>query len=101
MGWWHEPATKASRDAAAATRMNDFHIGWSVYSGSVKAVVDMVFETQLLHYLCRQVLTVHALSGQVHASSGVWGLPSGHEEEGGRTVAVLNSRAVEELVRII
>lgn len=31
LGWWHEPATKASRDAAAATRMNDFHIGWFMH----------------------------------------------------------------------
>ncbi|XP_025803864.1 beta-glucosidase 32-like isoform X2 [Panicum hallii] len=28
LGWWHEPATNTSRDAAAASRMNDFHIGW-------------------------------------------------------------------------
>ncbi|XP_037442612.1 beta-glucosidase 32-like isoform X1 [Triticum dicoccoides] len=28
LGWWHEPATNSSQDAAAATRMNDFHIGW-------------------------------------------------------------------------
>jgi beta-glucosidase len=35
LGWWHEPATNTSQDAAAATRMNDFHIGWSVYSLSI------------------------------------------------------------------
>lgn len=31
LGWWHEPATNSSRDAAAAMRMNDFHIGWFVH----------------------------------------------------------------------
>ena len=29
LGWWHEPATDTPQDAAAAARMNDFHIGWS------------------------------------------------------------------------
>ncbi|KAL6846783.1 hypothetical protein ACP4OV_024231 [Aristida adscensionis] len=28
LGWWHEPATNTSQDAAAAMRMNDFHLGW-------------------------------------------------------------------------
>ncbi|VAI19665.1 unnamed protein product [Triticum turgidum subsp. durum] len=28
--WWHEPATQAPEDIAAAARMNDFHIGWYV-----------------------------------------------------------------------
>uniref|UniRef100_A0ACD5XXE9 Uncharacterized protein n=1 Tax=Avena sativa TaxID=4498 RepID=A0ACD5XXE9_AVESA len=28
---WHEPATNASQDAAAATRMNEFHIGWFMH----------------------------------------------------------------------
>ncbi|RCV12448.1 hypothetical protein SETIT_2G270500v2 [Setaria italica] len=32
LGWWHEPATNTSEDAAAASRMNDFHIGWSVHA---------------------------------------------------------------------
>ncbi|VAI19686.1 unnamed protein product [Triticum turgidum subsp. durum] len=31
LGWWHEPATNSSQDAAAATRMNDFHIGWFMH----------------------------------------------------------------------
>ncbi|KAE8776441.1 Beta-glucosidase 6 [Hordeum vulgare] len=31
LGWWHEPATNSSEDAAAATRMNDFHIGWFMH----------------------------------------------------------------------
>ncbi|XP_062199058.1 beta-glucosidase 32-like [Phragmites australis] len=31
LGWWHEPATNTSQDAAAATRMNDFHIGWFMH----------------------------------------------------------------------
>ncbi|KAM3258829.1 hypothetical protein ACQJBY_050547 [Aegilops geniculata] len=31
LGWWHEPATGSSEDAAAATRMNDFHIGWFMH----------------------------------------------------------------------
>lgn len=31
LGWWHEPATNTSQDAAAAARMNDFHIGWFMY----------------------------------------------------------------------
>ncbi|TVU08773.1 hypothetical protein EJB05_42185 [Eragrostis curvula] len=31
LGWWHEPATNLSQDAAAATRMNDFHIGWFMH----------------------------------------------------------------------
>ncbi|KAM3329683.1 hypothetical protein ACQJBY_026615 [Aegilops geniculata] len=28
---WYAPATNASQDAAAATRMNDFHIGWFMH----------------------------------------------------------------------
>uniref|UniRef100_A0ACD5XZX4 Uncharacterized protein n=1 Tax=Avena sativa TaxID=4498 RepID=A0ACD5XZX4_AVESA len=31
LGWWHEPATNTVQDAAAAVRMNDFHIGWFMY----------------------------------------------------------------------
>ncbi|CAN6167615.1 unnamed protein product [Urochloa humidicola] len=31
LGWWHEPATNTSRDAAAASRMNDFHLGWFMH----------------------------------------------------------------------
>ncbi|CAM0952364.1 unnamed protein product [Alopecurus aequalis] len=31
LGWWHEPATNSSQDVAAATRMNDFHIGWFMH----------------------------------------------------------------------
>ncbi|CAM0952362.1 unnamed protein product [Alopecurus aequalis] len=31
LGWWHEPATNSSQDEAAATRMNDFHIGWFMH----------------------------------------------------------------------
>ncbi|RCV12447.1 hypothetical protein SETIT_2G270500v2 [Setaria italica] len=31
LGWWHEPATNTSEDAAAASRMNDFHIGWFMH----------------------------------------------------------------------
>ena len=31
LGWWHEPATDSSEDAAAASRMNDFHIGWFMH----------------------------------------------------------------------
>lgn len=30
LGWWYEPATQTPEDIAAAGRMNDFHIGWSV-----------------------------------------------------------------------
>uniref|UniRef100_A0A0E0M394 4-hydroxy-7-methoxy-3-oxo-3,4-dihydro-2H-1,4-benzoxazin-2-yl glucosidebeta-D-glucosidase n=1 Tax=Oryza punctata TaxID=4537 RepID=A0A0E0M394_ORYPU len=28
LGWWYEPYTDATADAAAAMRMNEFHIGW-------------------------------------------------------------------------
>uniref|UniRef100_A0A0E0B562 4-hydroxy-7-methoxy-3-oxo-3,4-dihydro-2H-1,4-benzoxazin-2-yl glucosidebeta-D-glucosidase n=1 Tax=Oryza glumipatula TaxID=40148 RepID=A0A0E0B562_9ORYZ len=28
LGWWYEPYTDAVADAAAAIRMNEFHIGW-------------------------------------------------------------------------
>nr|XP_051184157.1 beta-glucosidase 32-like [Lolium perenne] len=31
LGLWSEPATNTPQDAAAATRMNDFHIGWFMY----------------------------------------------------------------------
>jgi len=31
LGWWHEPATNTPQDAAAAVRMNDFHIGWFMH----------------------------------------------------------------------
>ncbi|VAI34472.1 unnamed protein product [Triticum turgidum subsp. durum] len=31
LGWWHEPATDTPQDAAAAVRMNDFHIGWFMH----------------------------------------------------------------------
>ncbi|CAM0952368.1 unnamed protein product [Alopecurus aequalis] len=31
LGLWAEPATNTSQDAAAARRMNDFHIGWFMY----------------------------------------------------------------------
>ncbi|XP_066397533.1 beta-glucosidase 32-like [Miscanthus floridulus] len=31
LGWWHEPATDTPQDAAAAARMNDFHIGWFMH----------------------------------------------------------------------
>ncbi|CAM0952358.1 unnamed protein product [Alopecurus aequalis] len=31
LGWWHEPATDKPQDAAAAMRMNDFHIGWFMH----------------------------------------------------------------------
>ncbi|KAG2636140.1 hypothetical protein PVAP13_2NG427000 [Panicum virgatum] len=31
LGWWHEPATNTSQDAAAASRMNDFHLGWFMH----------------------------------------------------------------------
>ncbi|KAM0838762.1 hypothetical protein ACQ4PT_060749 [Festuca glaucescens] len=31
LGLWYEPATNTLQDAAAATRMNDFHIGWFMY----------------------------------------------------------------------
>ncbi|XP_047049422.1 beta-glucosidase 32-like [Lolium rigidum] len=31
LGWWHEPATNTAQDAAAATRMTEFHIGWFMH----------------------------------------------------------------------
>ncbi|KAL6846781.1 hypothetical protein ACP4OV_024229 [Aristida adscensionis] len=31
LGWWHEPATNTPQDAAAAVRMNDFHLGWFMH----------------------------------------------------------------------
>ncbi|XP_044382128.1 beta-glucosidase 32 [Triticum aestivum] len=31
LGWWHEPASDTPQDAAAAVRMNDFHIGWFMH----------------------------------------------------------------------
>ncbi|XP_015696785.2 beta-glucosidase 32-like isoform X1 [Oryza brachyantha] len=31
LGWWHEPKTDTPEDAAAATRMNEFHIGWFMH----------------------------------------------------------------------
>ncbi|KAM0838766.1 hypothetical protein ACQ4PT_060750 [Festuca glaucescens] len=31
LGWWHEPATNTAQDAAAAMRMNEFHIGWFMH----------------------------------------------------------------------
>ncbi|KAF0914116.1 hypothetical protein E2562_026512 [Oryza meyeriana var. granulata] len=31
LGWWHEPRTDTPEDAAAAMRMNEFHIGWFMH----------------------------------------------------------------------
>ncbi|KAJ1290379.1 hypothetical protein BS78_02G238500 [Paspalum vaginatum] len=39
LGWWHEPATSTPQDAAAAARMNDFHLGWPLGYGEYPPVM--------------------------------------------------------------
>jgi beta-glucosidase len=45
LGLWSEPATNTPQDAAAATRMNDFHIGWLVLVVVMSKVTEMLSST--------------------------------------------------------
>jgi hypothetical protein len=68
LGLWYEAATNTLQDAAAASRMNDFHIGWLVlvvFWSAEKLSSTMSSKHNL-------VVSSNALAGQVHVSFGVW-----------------------------
>ena len=48
-----------------------------------------------------QAAQTQAFSGQVYASFGVWGLPTGNEDTGWCTVAECDGGAVEETLQVI